>query len=1418
MNHNYLYGSFSRLSDFPLDDRYLFETREKLNAYLTVTGRMTTTAYEGQLVYIVDEEALCLVQKDDQGGFYPQTITSEAYDDADIRNEIDKIKDFIQNGKYNVIEENGAVAYGVCTIAKDHQFTVGEYNDYDSNAIFTVGNGIEGNRNNAFTVNRDGTATVSEPPKKDQDVATKKYVDDVVANINVDTSDLISKSELDEAIKDFITIDDIPPQQDIDASNLVTKTELEEAIAGISGSEVTAAEFKELSDKVTNLNETINSVDDYVNDTIVPALNTQSERIVNLDERLVELENATPEIPENIVDEDKLNETLKDYATKSDLVGYIEKALVDSVNLETGKVVINGVEADPLPNIIYLWKDPEATLPDIYNEYTLIGNELILIGDTSTNLSDFYTKSDVDKALDEKAEKKHTHSMSDIADYEAPYVPTKISELTNDSNFAEKSDFNNYYTKTEIDELIEENKGNDVTIPVTPVVLDDTVTENSSNGVKSSGIYAFVKDEISKIEHPTPEAPDLSNYATTDYVKQAIAEAELNDKEVDLSSYATITYVDDKIKDIIIPDVPEKLSELENDVGYITIDDVPETDLSDYYNKKQVEDLITDATPDTSSFITMEDVENKGYLTEHQDISGKLDISTYTEDKKTFITEHQDISNLATKGEVEALSEKYADKESFEAQKKIVDKFFTGDAQEAYDELSEIGDAIVELRNQVIDGNIAGALVDRVLNIENTRYTKDETDALISNKSDNDHKHSLADITDYVAPEIPSLDGYATQNWVEEQISNIEHPTTDLSDYATTDYVKQAIAEAELNDKEVDLSSYATVSYVDGKFDSITIPDVPTKVSELENDAEYITADAVPTKISDLENDSKYITIDDIPTTDLSDYYTKTQVEGLISDSIPDTSNFITMKDVEDKGYLTEHQDISGKLDVATYTEDKKTFLVANDIKDMATKSDISNLSEVYADKKEFDSQKEIVSKFFSGNAQEAYDELSEIGDAIVELRNQVIDENIAGALVDKVIDIENTRYTKTEVDALLEGKSDVGHKHDEYLTELPEHTHDQYLTELPEHSHDEYLTELPEHTHDQYLTELPEHTHDEYLTELPEHTHSEYTTTSDVNTLIDAKLGQVSIDSIDPEKVIFPNEIKTTYSIGNITVSNGQPTTLVKAGDSLKDFFNIFMSESVGSVTAPSLSSITATGANSAYEVGATITNPVISFVFNDGEYQYGPEPTGCEVSAISATYNGVTKTLSDFTKKGTTYSATFDSVVISKEGNICKLSDLDVSYTAGSAPKSNLGNYIEASKIKAGSINNKTTNYTTGYRPIFYGTFTEVKDDNGDFIRETITTSNIRTKLPNKKNGKVDFTMTITAGETSAMIAIPSSWGSIKSIKDVDANADILNSFKTSTVEVNGYGENTNYKTNYTLYVFSTAGFGDTTYDVKF
>lgn len=52
----------------------------------------------------------------------------------------------------------------------------------------------------------------------------------------------------------------------------------------------------------------------------------------------------------------------------------------------------------------------------------------------------------------------------------------------------------------------------------------------------------------------------------------------------------------------------------------------------------------------------------------------------------------------------------------------------------------------------------------------------------------------------------------------------------DLTGYATEEFVKNKIAEAQLGNKEVDLSGYAQKS------------ELPTKVSQLQNDSGYLTA------------------------------------------------------------------------------------------------------------------------------------------------------------------------------------------------------------------------------------------------------------------------------------------------------------------------------------------------------------------------------------------------------------------------------------------------------------------------------------------------------------------------------------------------------------------------------------------------
>lgn len=75
----------------------------------------------------------------------------------------------------------------------------------------------------------------------------------------------------------------------------------------------------------------------------------------------------------------------------------------------------------------------------------------------------------------------------------------------------------------------------------------------------------------------------------------------------------------------------------------------------------------------------------------------------------------------------------------------------------------------------------------------------------------------------------------------------------DIKDFATQEYVNVKIAEAQLDDADVDLSNYYTKLQTDAAIqsavDDIEIPTVPTKVSELENDAGYSTTDYVDDKV-----------------------------------------------------------------------------------------------------------------------------------------------------------------------------------------------------------------------------------------------------------------------------------------------------------------------------------------------------------------------------------------------------------------------------------------------------------------------------------------------------------------------------------------------------------------------------------------
>ena len=237
----------------------------------------------------------------------------------------------------------------------------------------------------------------------------------------------------------------------------------------------------------------------------------------------------------------------------------------------------------------------------------------------------------------------------------------------------------------------------------------------------------------------------------------------------------------------------------------------------------------------------------------------------------------------------------------------------------------------VEAVTKAVELKADKTVVDALEQAVETKASKSELDEkadkttvedLVSNvasKADADVVKALSDKVDAI-----KLDAYATKEYVGEQIDKIEIPS--IEGLAKESFVREEIAKIE-------------------------IPVVPTKVSELDNDANYLTSQDISGKqdiIDDLETirananlgatalqsiPSDYITEDKLEGkgyltadvadkkyapigsegVDLSGYATKEFVTGEIEKiNVPKKVSELE----NDANYLTEHQDISGKQDV----------------------------------------------------------------------------------------------------------------------------------------------------------------------------------------------------------------------------------------------------------------------------------------------------------------------------------------------------------------------------------------------------------------------------------------------------------------------------------------------------------------------
>lgn len=280
------------------------------------------------------------------------------------------------------------------------------------------------------------------------------------------------------------------------------------------------------------------------------------------------------------------------------------------------------------------------------------------------------------------------------------------------------------------------------------------------------------------------------------------------------------------------------------------LNDIKETDLSDYYtkgevyNKNEVNELIDGVNAgdvDLTNYYTKQEVDNKipslnGYATEQ-----------WVEDKN-YLTEHQSLEDYAKKSDIPDVS-----------------KFITGVPAEyiTEEELNGKGYLTAIPDTYVTDGELSTAISDKV------------------------SQNALNEAIEGVENKIPSLDGYATEQWVEDKKYLTEHQ--DLTEYAKKSELPsvEGLASEQWVNQQGFLKEHQSLE------DYAKKSDIPT----------------IPTSNTAFTNDAGFITLNEVPETDLSDYYTKEQtyskdeVDGLLENSGSSTAGVEAInigRDVQD--------------------------------------------------------------------------------------------------------------------------------------------------------------------------------------------------------------------------------------------------------------------------------------------------------------------------------------------------------------------------------------------------------------------------------------------------------------------------------------------------------------------------------------
>lgn len=256
------------------------------------------------------------------------------------------------------------------------------------------------------------------------------------------------------------------------------------------------------------------------------------------------------------------------------------------------------------------------------------------------DLSNYYTKGETDSQIKKSVDKIK--------------VPTKVSELSNDAGYlTQHQDISNLATKSEVSAV--ESK-----IPAAYEL--PTASATTLGGVKVGSGLSITNGVLSATGGGTADSVDWSKIQNKPNFANVATSGDYNDLSnkpaiPSVEGLASETYVNEKVAAIVIPEVPTKVSELENDKGYLTehqsLEGYAKTaDLAQVAKTGSYNDLIDKPTiPSTTGLATETYVDDK--IAEIDIPTVPTKVSAFTNDAG-YLTEHQSLIEYAKKTDIPA--------------------------------------------------------------------------------------------------------------------------------------------------------------------------------------------------------------------------------------------------------------------------------------------------------------------------------------------------------------------------------------------------------------------------------------------------------------------------------------------------------------------------------------------------------------------------------------------------------------------------------------------------------------------------------------------------------------------------------------------------------------------------------------------